>query len=410
MMSPDETPLARKTLLALCAGGPDAVEPDDLRALAASGWDWIAARSQQYRLLPLLHAAFAQRPGWPVPEPLREACCAAHRRWVFRSLVMQQALIEVGAALDEHRIPYAALKGASLSLQFYAEPALRPMRDLDIMVAPDDAERAYALLKQTGYAKVPGKGEHGLERKHHLPLIVNANRVYLELHHRIAPCDWSGSQALGERLVANARAVDFQGHTVRMPDPSDTYLHLVVHAAFHNLFDNGPNLLSDLQALEDSGLVERAPIEAFAREHGLEASLALIEALMARARARLGGPAPKVPAVPEALLDQAAALMTQDPDQHWQRLLLRKRRSLLHRAAAGVRRAFRPSDYDLSLVAGEDVSGLSAMRHYPAWLMHKTRAYLAAEFQPELDREAAGDAQLEKWIGRPALTQRDVQT
>ncbi|MEL6486776.1 MAG: nucleotidyltransferase family protein [Pseudomonadota bacterium] len=295
-----DTDLPRDTLLALCAGAGESVRESDLDALSPTQWEWVQERAREYRMLPMLHSAFAARPNSPVPQAVREAALNSHRMWVFRSLIMQQALIEIGELFDTNRIPYAALKGASLSLEFYDEPALRPMRDLDIMVAPDMAEHAYSLLQEAGYSKEPGKVDHGLDYAHHLPLLANKNRVFLELHHRIAPRDWSGSLALANRLMTNARSVDFQGHKVRMAHPTDTFLHLVVHACFQHLFDNGPNLLSDVAALQSTRLIDRDAVDTFASEHGLTQSVALVDALVARYRDGKPGGAPP------AMIAQAA--------------------------------------------------------------------------------------------------------
>ena len=390
-----DTDLPRDTLLALCAGAGESVSESGLEALSPEQWEWVQDRARAYRLLPLLHSAFAERPHWPVPETMRKAALESHRRWVFRSLIMQQALIEIGEVLDANRIPYAALKGASLSLEFYDEPALRPMRDLDIIVAPDMAEHAYALLQEAGYSKEPGKGDYGLDFAHHLPMLVNKNKVFLELHHRIAPREWSGSLVLAQRLLTNARMVDFQGHRVRMAHPTDTFLHLVVHASFQHLFDNGPNLLSDVAALQSAGLIDRAEVDTFASEHGLTQSVTLVDALVARYRDGEPGDAP-----PD-MIAQAAELMTQDPDLHWQRFLLRKRRSPVQRLVEGVGRAFTPTAKDLEEVAGKPVTGPDVLLYYPSWLFQRARVYLGAEFQSDLDSQAANDAELERWIGRP---------
>ena len=403
----DSTDLARDTLLALCAGGLDAGDSETLMALSPADWQWIGHRAKAYRLLPLLNSMLAPHADWPVPPSLRKTAHSAHQHWVFRSLVMQQALVRIGELLDRHTIPYCALKGASLSLEFYAEPALRPMRDLDIMVSPQDAERAYALLLKSGFTRVPGKGDYGIDYAHHLPPLVNEDRVILELHHRIAPRDWSGSLALGERLMANARPIEFQGNTLQMAHPTDTLLHLVVHAAFQHLFDNGPNLLSDIVALEAGGQVDWSMAESFAQQHGLLPSLELSRAIVAHYRAG-HPPTPQPRHAPQSMLDQAATLMTQDPEQHWQRFLLRKRRSLGQRLVEGVARALRPSARDLSEIAQKDVKGLAAVRYYPAWLFERARVYLGAEFKPELNREAAGDAELERWLGRPKSSHPEV--
>lgn len=409
MTYPTAGNLARDTLLSLSAGGASALDRADLARFSPGDWNWLGERAARYRMLPLLHSIFDARPDWPVPPALRNEGKAAYHAWAMRSLVMQQALIGIGELFDANGVRYAALKGASLSLEFYAEPALRPMRDLDIMVAPHDAERAYDLLRGSGYAKIPGYGEYGIEYKHHLPPLRNANAVPLELHHRIAPCDWSGSQPLADRLVANARRVDCSGVAISMAHPTDTLLHLVVHAAFQNLFDNGPNLLSDLGVLYHSGLADHREAQTFAARHGLAPSMALVDALFAAAAKEPAQHCYRGADVPRAMLDKAASLMTQDPDHLYQRHLLRKRRGLIRRLSDGVARALRPNEYDLSEIAGKDVRGIVALRYYPAWLYHKSRVYLGAAFSGDLDREAAGDIALEEWIGRPALGERDVK-
>ncbi|MEM1195653.1 MAG: nucleotidyltransferase family protein [Pseudomonadota bacterium] len=394
--------LPRDTLLALCAGELSSDQIQSLKSLSTEDWSWIERRAKAYRLLPTLGSIFASHDDWPVPRPLREGSRDALRQSAFRSLVMQRALIEIGELFDAHRIAYCALKGASLSLEFYAEPALRPMRDLDIMVAPDQAEKAYEHLLEAGYTKLQGKGHYGMEYAHHLPPLTNADGVLLELHHRIAPREWSGSLPLGQRLLLNARPIEFQGHLVRMAHPTDTFLHLVVHASFQHLFDNGPCLLSDVSALERSGLVDHASAQSFADEHGLTPSLELIRAMSIRYGKSEANRVGTHSRVPETILDQTAKLMTQDPEQHWQRFLLRKRRSVAKRIFEGLARAFRPTEKDLAEIAQRDVTGLEAWRYYPAWLSKRTSVYLRVEFQKGLDSEAASDAELERWLGRPS--------
>ncbi|MEO1729533.1 MAG: nucleotidyltransferase family protein [Pseudomonadota bacterium] len=392
---------ARDTLLALSAGNAD---PCHIASLTQEDWQWVCDRAEDYRLQPLLHAILDVQPDWPVPGSVRQTCLDAHRHSVFRSLIIQHALVDIGRLFDHANIPYVALKGASLSLEFYDEPALRPMRDLDILVAPHQAESAYDLLKANGYTKYPGKADYGMEFAHHLPILLSPKGVPIELHHRIAPRDWSGSLVLGEQLLANARKVTFQSHEVRMAHPTDTLIHLVVHACLQHLFDNGPNLLSDIRALEQSGLVDWDRVESFTGEYGLGQSLALIKALKAKV---MGEQLADDSKVPNDVLDHAASLMTQDPEEHWQRHLLRRRRSLWQRMVEGIGRALKPTDGDLRKIAKRDVKGLAALRYYPQWLWSRGRVYIGAEFRRDLDQQAATDAQLETWLRRPSFSDCD---
>lgn len=398
-----QTHSARDTLLALSAGR---CVTQLAQNLCEKDWVWIGERAETYRLQPLLHSIISQQPDWDIPQDVRTSCSKTHRDFVFRSLIMQQALVEIGRLLDAHHIAYVALKGASLSLEFYAQPTLRPMRDLDILVAPEKAEQAYELLKKAGFARYPGKADHGMEYAHHLPLLTNDKAVLVELHHRIAPREWSGSLPLGDQLLTNARRISFQGHEISMAHPTDTAIHLIVHACLQHLFDNGPNLLSDMDALNQSGLVDWDKVAHFAKQHDLEQSLALIKALFAQVSGKTLGPAATASHVPASIIEQTADLMTQDPEEHWQRHLLRRRRSLWQRLSEGVGRALKPTHKDLVEIARKDVKGISALRYYPQWLWAKSRVYIGAEFQRDLDQQAKTDAQLEDWLKLPSLNDK----
>ena len=55
-------------------------------------------------------------------------------------------------------LPALFVKGAALAQLAYGSPLIKHSRDIDVLVAPADAERALALLEAEGYAPIAPKG------------------------------------------------------------------------------------------------------------------------------------------------------------------------------------------------------------------------------------------------------------
>ena len=95
------------------------------------------------RLLPLLYRNL-QRAG--VDDPLLPRLKGVYRQVWFRNQLIlghgQRAL----RALADAGIPAIALKGAALVQTVYAQPALRPMEDYDLLVPRDQFARAVKVL------------------------------------------------------------------------------------------------------------------------------------------------------------------------------------------------------------------------------------------------------------------------
>ncbi len=73
-----------------------------------------------------------------------------------RAARMLTALREVICVLDEAGVAATVLKGAHTAHVWFPESGLRPMSDLDLLVAHMDTARAEAALRAAGYTLVPG--------------------------------------------------------------------------------------------------------------------------------------------------------------------------------------------------------------------------------------------------------------
>lgn len=114
-------------------------------------WDALLGMARQHRLGPLLHWRLTrERAELPVPQPVRDKLAKSFKAATLRSLVLQRELLQVHRILDKSGIAYAALKGAYLAFHAYPHPALRPLRDLDILVPEDRVFSAYRALIEGG--------------------------------------------------------------------------------------------------------------------------------------------------------------------------------------------------------------------------------------------------------------------
>jgi len=158
-----------------------------------------------------------------------------------------------------------ALKGAYLAFHAYPHPALRPLRDLDILVPRDQTLRAYQVLLDGGLRRIEqyqGMPEATLDLSKHLPPLRSpSGSVNVELHSRLfTPHDderaTSASTAKPVRDLSEdpefwqrSPTAEIAGAPLQFESPTDLLYHLIVHAAYDHEFNNGPLLLADLAFL-----------------------------------------------------------------------------------------------------------------------------------------------------------------
>ncbi len=311
-------------------------------AAALNEAQWLALQrpAAQHRLRPLLHSR-ASAMGWPVPAAMHENWRMAHRRAALEALRQRAELERIGGILGAAGVRVAVLKGGAFVWNGWLDPALRPMRDLDLLVAPALAPRADALLRAAGFAG--GAGEAGGK---HLPPLISPIGVWVELHLHLYDT-FDPAQAAAEAAFA-ARALGRAGPGVAPGvlalGTTDTLLHLILHAVRDHQFNNGPLLLTDLAVLTADGQIDWAlfwtEAEALGAVRAAQLALRLGEEL---ARARVDWQGHAAQQLPPRLLARAAALMLVDMDQRsalgWPGQLLRvPRGAWLAQLRAMVRR------------------------------------------------------------------------
>ena len=326
------------------------------------------------RLEPLL-AWQAERGAWPLPAAVGAAWRKARRDAAMAALGQQAALRLALARLGEAGIAAVALKGVALAWRHYPEAALRPMRDLDLLVAEDRAIEASQVLAAAGFIPEttdPATLRQALADDHQLPGQYHPGlAVTIELHHRLG----DPPQRRGYRIpqldpagvMARATAVECGGATILCPAPQDLAAHMIVHALYGHRLDCGPLVLADLHFLAADGAVDWAALRNDAENGGWGRGLDLLLALVERNFGAL--PAPLAQRPPQEVLAAAEAALLLDPAARGQAEALSELTAARSRSAWG-RALLRRLTPDPQVVAQEG-GGRSVLAFWPVWAMRR---------------------------------------
>lgn len=221
-------------------------------------WRDVLTVADEHRVMPMLHWQVTRRhTGVVVPPSVASSLSDAFRASAARALGIVAELHRLDEVLNAAGISYVLLKGPRLTYSAYPHPALRPMRDVDVLVPAAHAVRAFELLQHAGFTRFPqyaGDPTASLASSHHLPPLGSARMpLSIEVHHRLFGVD--DLNALGSPAPDPAHCPElWEPRTManvggrQLPvEPSELLLlHLTIHAVTHHWFDNGPLVLSDI--------------------------------------------------------------------------------------------------------------------------------------------------------------------
>lgn len=195
------------------------------REPAAVDWEHLQSLAETHHLVPAL-TANADRFG-SVPEEVAEALRIRARAQVQRSLQLSSELHAVLDTLDEAAVPAIPYKGPVLSEVAHGDPGARQYGDVDLVVSPDDFDRACAALETDGYRATKALNALGET------VLETGDGAVVEVHSHLLPKFFPTTLPFAD-VWRRRSSVEVGGRQVPALAPADRFLVLCVHGTRHH--------------------------------------------------------------------------------------------------------------------------------------------------------------------------------
>lgn len=214
-----------------------------LRETARDGWvNWerVAVLANRANLAPALRAGLRARGLWPdAPEVLRVYLDEIYRFNERRNNLLRRELVEVVGCLNDAGIVPMPLKGGgALAGGLFADPAVRFMWDLDVLVPAEKVEHSVCTLEKAGWfvpAKYLGESanrEAFYRAKHFLPLVREGGTASVEVHRMVVSDEWqtllNTEEVWAESLLFGSSLLP--GVSLALMSPTHQVLHGFIHS------------------------------------------------------------------------------------------------------------------------------------------------------------------------------------
>jgi Uncharacterised nucleotidyltransferase len=224
-------------LLLACCSTPT-LHGQTIASLCSKDIDWGAFTSlvTRHQVTALVYDALCQHAIVHVPSQLKEDL--KQRTLSVRAHALHHAaeLVRLNQAFADAGIEVISLKGVTLSLRLFGDPAMRHVQDTDLMVKAKDLDRADALLRARGYRRTspaadltPKMWQRMLLQDHHLSYSHDELRLVVELHWGLDL--WLPANV--SELWDHNQQTNWMGTTFRVLDDDAVLLVLCSHGAGH---------------------------------------------------------------------------------------------------------------------------------------------------------------------------------
>ena len=227
-------------LVAACCRWPQSQSRNSAVQAAAApvaDWDAVVVAAQRQRVAGLVHdallAAGVRLPAAPAAEFARRA------QAIFRkNLLLAAETCRLQTLLDAAAIPSVALKGVALAQLAYGSLKVKHTHDIDLLIPPDRALAAMALLERDGYA-LSFPASHLGEAQRRAVVRYSREVAFIHpVHGAFTELQWSvadNPELLKEVHAASPtqNVVVADGLSVRTLARDDLFAYLCVHGAHH---------------------------------------------------------------------------------------------------------------------------------------------------------------------------------
>jgi hypothetical protein len=228
-------------LAAACCRWPASPARDAaVRAAAAQVHDWEAFLRVvgRHRIAGLVHDALPGA-GAIVPAAVGAKLAARRKNIAQRNRLLLGELALLQRAFAAEQIEFLVLKGAALAQIAYGSATCKQTRDIDLLVAPERARAALAVLERAGYAALPPAVSSADARIAAVLRYGREAEVARPGSNLLVDLQWRSTEnpTLLDGVDVRSPAQDVEladGLVVRTLAADDLFAYLCVHGAYHH--------------------------------------------------------------------------------------------------------------------------------------------------------------------------------
>lgn len=225
----------------------------------ASIWDSLVMLSSQHFVLPAMHHQL-QVKGLQhrMPKTLEAYLTEISQMNRERNEALVRQIHSLSSLLKQHQIPHVFLKGAALLVSgIFEDLSERMLGDIDLIIATEHLDTAYALLLEEGYQESPTSfGVNFFEHKH-LPRLLPSEDTGIgavELHSKLFQHHSHDALSASELI---SKRQDVNG--VSIPSWEQLFLHHILNWQYND-YGYLTHRLNFRAAYDTISLLEAHPI------------------------------------------------------------------------------------------------------------------------------------------------------
>tara|TARA_B100001248_G_C27394840_1_gene464813 strand:- start:118 stop:1164 length:1047 start_codon:yes stop_codon:yes gene_type:complete len=158
-----------------------------------------------------------------------------NKEYLKKLLLIDSKVIELSKLFHKQGIEHVFMKGTALKFGNYYSNNERQYRDIDILVKSEDLMKAYSLAKELKFKYMNSKTSDSVkyfEHSHQLPVMLDENRVPLEIHHRVTSPIFFDNCPLKDSFFKNKVCHG----SINIPCDEDLLLHSFYHGIKHDYY------------------------------------------------------------------------------------------------------------------------------------------------------------------------------
>ncbi len=238
---PADSLRAEMEFLLQCLRDTSSGEPNDdaLIALAPDvPWDAFVEETTRHGVAPLVYKRLEPiQEAVGMPDTALEQLRDIYIHNALRNAAHLEEVKRILIAFRDADVPVIVLKGVDLAVSVYAEPALRPMQDLDLLIHDRDALKTTDVMRHLRYHQ-EFYPELGIDYDtfHHLAPFHKKGALPVEVHRNLSdPNDPFKIDIEG--IWSRARPIEVDDVEAKGMCPEDILAYLCAHAAYNHEFD-----------------------------------------------------------------------------------------------------------------------------------------------------------------------------